>query len=40
MTEIYKGTILKKSDAYSFFKVDPSKINKIYDLVMKKLGPA
>ncbi|KAG1342152.1 hypothetical protein COCNU_05G003810 [Cocos nucifera] len=35
MTEIYKGTIVKKSDAYSFFNVDPSKINKVYDMLSK-----
>ncbi|XP_072951304.1 transcriptional adapter ADA2 isoform X2 [Typha angustifolia] len=38
MQEIFKGTILKKSDAHGFFKVDPAKVDRVYDVVIKKLG--
>ncbi|XP_068668217.1 transcriptional adapter ADA2-like isoform X1 [Aristolochia californica] len=34
--EMYKGTITKKSDAYRFFKVDASKVDRVYDMVIKK----
>ncbi|XP_077222100.1 transcriptional adapter ADA2-like [Tasmannia lanceolata] len=33
---MFKGTIVKKSDAYQFFKVDPSKVDLVYDMVVKK----
>ncbi|XP_011625124.1 transcriptional adapter ADA2 isoform X1 [Amborella trichopoda] len=33
--EALKGTTVEKSDAYRFFKVDPSKVDKVYDLVTK-----
>ncbi|XP_015900773.1 transcriptional adapter ADA2 isoform X2 [Ziziphus jujuba] len=35
-TEMWKGNVTKKSDAYSLFKVEPSKVDKVYDMVMKK----
>ncbi|CAA7050967.1 unnamed protein product [Microthlaspi erraticum] len=34
--EMKKGQIKKKSDAYSFFKVEPSKVDKVYDLLIQK----
>ncbi|XP_039130763.1 transcriptional adapter ADA2-like isoform X2 [Dioscorea cayenensis subsp. rotundata] len=36
--EILKGALLKKSDAHHLFKVDPSKVDRIYDIVIRKLG--
>ncbi|KAG0465977.1 hypothetical protein HPP92_020141 [Vanilla planifolia] len=36
--EILKGTVLKKADAHHLFKVDPNKVDKVYDVVTKKLG--
>ncbi|XP_042432351.1 transcriptional adapter ADA2-like isoform X1 [Zingiber officinale] len=36
--EIYKGNIVNKSDAHCLFKVDPVKVDRVYDLVKKKLG--
>ncbi|KAJ0963543.1 hypothetical protein J5N97_028665 [Dioscorea zingiberensis] len=36
--EILKGAVTKKSDAHHLFKVDPSKVDRIYDIVIKKLG--
>lgn len=38
MQEILKGALLKKSDAHHLFKVDPSKVDRIYDIVIRKLG--
>ncbi|XP_033148224.1 transcriptional adapter ADA2a isoform X1 [Brassica rapa] len=35
-SEIKKGTVKKKSDAYSFFRVEPSKIDRVYDLLIQK----
>ncbi|CAH8291288.1 unnamed protein product [Eruca vesicaria subsp. sativa] len=35
-SEIKKGKIKKKSDAYSFFRVEPSKVDKVYDLLIQK----
>ncbi|XP_019054856.1 PREDICTED: transcriptional adapter ADA2-like isoform X2 [Nelumbo nucifera] len=35
--EIFSGNITKKSDAYRFFKVEPSKLDRIYDVLAKKL---
>ncbi|CAN8260105.1 unnamed protein product [Cochlearia groenlandica] len=35
-SEIKQGKIKTKSDAYSFFKVEPSKIDKVYDLLIQK----
>lgn len=37
VTEILKGTIHQKSDAYGLLKVDPCNIDKIYDIVRKKM---
>ncbi|XP_015576574.2 transcriptional adapter ADA2 isoform X2 [Ricinus communis] len=34
--EIMKGTITKKSDAHRLFKVEPSKVDKVYDMLVKK----
>ncbi|AEE74594.1 ADA2 2A [Arabidopsis thaliana] len=34
--EIKKGQIKKKSDAYSFFKVEPSKVDRVYDMLVHK----
>ncbi|XP_074557947.1 transcriptional adapter ADA2-like isoform X1 [Curcuma longa] len=36
--EIYKGNIVNKSDAHCLFKVDPVKVDRVYDMVKKKLG--
>ncbi|XP_078161901.1 ADA2 2B isoform X2 [Carex rostrata] len=36
--EIFKGTVHKKSDAYGFFKVEPAKVDLVYEMVVKKLG--
>lgn len=35
-SEIKKGKIKKKSDAYSFFRVEPSKVDRVYDLLIQK----
>ncbi|XP_021658094.2 transcriptional adapter ADA2 isoform X2 [Hevea brasiliensis] len=34
--EIMKGTVSKKSDAHILFKVEPSKVDKVYDMLVKK----
>ncbi|XP_065881695.1 transcriptional adapter ADA2-like isoform X2 [Euphorbia lathyris] len=34
--EIMKGTVTKKSDAHGLFKVEPSKVDKVYDMMVKK----
>lgn len=35
--QIMSGYIAKKSDAYSFFnKVEPSKVDRVYDMLVKK----
>ncbi|KAK1317434.1 Transcriptional adapter ADA2 [Acorus calamus] len=36
VTEAMKGNVLKKSDARQLFKVDPSKVDRVYDMVIKK----
>ncbi|TVU44992.1 hypothetical protein EJB05_04458 [Eragrostis curvula] len=38
MQEIFKGSVLKKEDAHVLFKVDPVKVDTVYDMVTKKLG--
>ncbi|AQK62817.1 transcriptional adapter ADA2 isoform X1 [Zea mays] len=38
MQEIFKGSVLKKEDAHVLFKVDPTKVDSVYDMVSKKLG--
>ncbi|CAN6477788.1 unnamed protein product [Victoria cruziana] len=35
MLEALKGSVLKKVDAYELFKVEPSKVDKVYELAMK-----
>lgn len=35
-TEMGKGNLTKKSDAHSLFKVEPSKVDKVYDMIMNK----
>ncbi|GER56332.1 transcriptional adapter ADA2 [Striga asiatica] len=35
-TNFLTGNITKKSDAYSFFQVEPNKIDRIYDMLMRK----
>ncbi|XP_050238438.1 transcriptional adapter ADA2-like isoform X2 [Mercurialis annua] len=38
---IMKGTVTKKSDAHSLFKVDTDKVDKVYDMLVKKgMAPA
>lgn len=34
--EVMNGNITKKSDAHSLFKVDPIKVDRIYDMLVKK----
>ncbi|GKV20822.1 hypothetical protein SLEP1_g30885 [Rubroshorea leprosula] len=34
--EILKGNISKKSDAHSLFKVEPSKVDRVYDMLVQK----
>ncbi|KAK4434844.1 Transcriptional adapter ADA2b [Sesamum alatum] len=34
--EIMRGNITKKSDAYSMFQVEPTKIDKVYNVLVKK----
>ncbi|KAL9253792.1 Transcriptional adapter ADA2-like protein [Drosera capensis] len=34
--EIMKGNITKRSDAYGLFKVDTSKVDRVYDMLQKK----
>ncbi|KAJ3669481.1 hypothetical protein LUZ60_011431 [Juncus effusus] len=36
--EIFKGTILKKSDAHCFFRMEPAKVDRVYEMVVKKIG--
>ncbi|KAG8364486.1 hypothetical protein BUALT_Bualt18G0002300 [Buddleja alternifolia] len=33
---IFKGNVTKKSDAHSLFNVDPGKVDKVYDMLVKK----
>ncbi|XP_062015587.1 transcriptional adapter ADA2-like [Rosa rugosa] len=35
-TEISSGNVKKKSDAHSLFKVEPSKVDRVYDMVIRK----
>ncbi|CAH8337531.1 unnamed protein product [Eruca vesicaria subsp. sativa] len=35
--ETLKSEIKKKSDAYSFFRVEPSQVDKVYDLLKQKI---
>ena len=34
--EVLSGKVTKKSDAYNLFKVDPNKVDKVYDMLVKK----
>lgn len=34
--EIFSGNVTKKSDAHRLFKVEPSKVDRIYDMLAKK----
>ncbi|KAI3973887.1 hypothetical protein MKX01_030463 [Papaver californicum] len=34
--EVFSGNITKTADAYRLFKVDPSKIDRVYDMLVKK----
>ncbi|TKY47885.1 Transcriptional adapter ADA2 [Spatholobus suberectus] len=34
--EISKGTVTKKSDAHTLFKVEPSKVDRVYDMLAEK----
>lgn len=34
--EICSGNVSKKSDAYNLFKIEPSKIDRVYDMLVKK----
>ncbi|XP_062088122.1 transcriptional adapter ADA2b isoform X2 [Humulus lupulus] len=34
--EIFSGNVTKKSDAHQLFKIDPSRIDKVYDMLVKK----
>ncbi|KAK7304854.1 hypothetical protein VNO77_42745 [Canavalia gladiata] len=34
--EISKGNVKKKSDAHTLFKVDPNKVDRVYDMLVKK----
>ncbi|KAF7815204.1 transcriptional adapter ADA2a-like [Senna tora] len=36
--EISKGSLTKKSDAYDLFKVEPSKVDRVYDMLVEKRG--
>ncbi|XP_020551679.1 transcriptional adapter ADA2b-like [Sesamum indicum] len=35
-TQIMRGNIAKKSDAFSLFPVEPTKTDKVYDVLVKK----
>ncbi|KAK9924351.1 hypothetical protein M0R45_032726 [Rubus argutus] len=35
-TQILNGNVKKKSDAHSLFKVEPSKVDRVYDMVIQK----
>ncbi|CAI0440238.1 unnamed protein product [Linum tenue] len=34
--EIFSGNVLKKSDAHSLFKIDANKVDRVYDVLVKK----
>lgn len=34
--EIYKGNVSKKSDAHNLFKVEPNKVDRVYDMLVRK----
>lgn len=35
-TQIFSGNIAKRSDAYSFFQIEPAKVDRVYDMLVKK----
>ena len=35
-TQIFSGNITKKSDAYSLFQIEPTKVDRVYDMLVKK----
>ena len=35
-TEVWNGNVTKKADAHSLFMVDPSKVDKVYEMVVEK----
>ena len=34
--EISKGNVTKKCDAHTLFKVEPTKVDRVYDMLVKK----
>lgn len=34
--EVLNGKVTKKSDAYNLFKVEPNKVDRVYDMLVKK----
>ena len=34
--QIFSGNITKKTDAHHLFKIDPSRIDRVYDMLVKK----
>ena len=34
--EIFNGNVTKKADAHRLFKMEPSKTNRVYDMLVKK----
>nr|AFK48606.1 unknown [Lotus japonicus] len=36
--EISEGRVTNKSDAHRLFKVEPSKVDRVYDMLVKKQG--
>lgn len=34
--KIFEGNITKKSDVHPYFKVDPNKLDKVYELLVRK----
>lgn len=33
---IFSGSIMQKADAHQFFKIDPSIVDRVYDILVKK----
>lgn len=34
--EVFSGNIAKKADAHRLFNLDPSKVDRVYDVLVKK----
>lgn len=34
--QIFSGNMTKKSDAHNLFKIEPSKVDRVYDMLVKK----